>query len=262
MKIRKILLIILALSFFVLPLMAETESFDFKEYLLSYPKIVMDAPQFYLKEKPELIASFALGTLALYTLDYPITETAMKLNDEGKLNDVYSIVGGFGEAKYVFPALGVTALGAHLFDADELLDISMVSLKSAVLSSAATYTIKTIAQRGRPLESIDKKFLGLDFDLGGDNKSFPSGHSTLVWSIAPILAAHYPDSAWVKYLVYSLAGAVSFSRVAQGEHWASDVFAGAVIGYSTAQLCLKDKAQIRLIISEYGSIVAGFSSSF
>lgn len=257
---RRLTFTLLGLAFLVSPLVAE--DFDYKEYLLSYPKTVMDAPQFYFKEKPELIASLAFGTLALYTLDYPITETAMKLNDEGKINDIYSVVGDFGEAKYVFPALGVTALGAHLFDADELLDASLMSLKSAVLSSAATYTLKTIVQRGRPSESIDKEFLGLGFDLSGDNKSFPSGHSTLVWSIAPVVAAHYPDSAWVKYLVYSLASVVSFSRVAQGEHWASDVFAGAVIGYSTAQLCLKDKDQIRLIISEDGNIIVGFSSSF
>lgn len=259
---RRLILILLGLSFLILPLVAETEGFVLKEYLLSYPKTVMDAPQFYFKEKPELIASLAFGTLALYTLDYPISDNAMKLNDEGTINDVYTVVGSFGEAKYVFPALGVTVLGAYLMDANELLDVSLMSLKSAMLSSAATYTLKTIVQRGRPSESINKEFVGLGFDLSGDNKSFPSGHSTLVWSIAPVVVAHYPDSAWVKYLAYSLAGAVSFSRVAQGEHWASDVFAGAVIGYSTAQLCLKDKPQIRLIISEDGSIIAGFSSSF
>ncbi|HHV37265.1 MAG TPA: phosphatase PAP2 family protein [Candidatus Cloacimonetes bacterium] len=261
MKSRRLILTLLALFFLVLPLMAEGESFDFKSYILSYPKSVVHAPKYFVQEKPELIALFALGTGGLYFLDKQIANS-VSCDESGRMNDVYTIVSGFGDAKYVFPALGATALSAYLLDADELLDMSLMSLKSAVLSSAATYTLKTVIRRGRPEEQRGEKFIGFGFDISKREKSFPSGHSTLAWSIAPVIAAHYPDQAWVKPLVYSLAGVVSFSRLAQDKHWASDVFAGALIGYSTAQLCLKDKPQLTFTILEDGSFIAGFSSSF
>lgn len=258
---RKLIITLLALSFLALPLKAEVESIVFKDYLASYPQSVLHAPKFYVQEKPELVALFALGTGGLYFIDKQIANS-VSCDESGRMNDVYAVVSGFGDAKYVFPALGATALSAYILDADELLDMSLVSIKSAVLSSAATYTLKTVIRRGLPEEQRGEKFIGLGFGISKREKSFPSGHSTLAWSIAPVIAAYYPDQAWVKPLVYTLAGAVSFSRLAQDKHWASDVFAGALIGYSAAQLCLKDKPQLTLTILEDGSFIAGFTSSF
>ncbi|HOH46365.1 MAG TPA: phosphatase PAP2 family protein, partial [Candidatus Cloacimonadota bacterium] len=76
--------------------------------------------------------------------------------------------------------------------------------------------------------------------------SFPSGHSMLVWSIAPIVADQYRETRWVPVLAYSLASLTSLSRVYDDKHWSSDVFAGALIGYLAGKLTLASTPRFSL----------------
>lgn len=64
--------------------------------------------------------------------------------------------------------------------------------------------------------------------------SFPSEHATAAWAIAGVFAHEYPGTL-PKLLSYSLASAISFSRVRAGQHFPSDVFVGSVLGYLIAQ---------------------------
>jgi undecaprenyl-diphosphatase len=65
--------------------------------------------------------------------------------------------------------------------------------------------------------------------------SFPSGHTTIAFACATVLAAAVPRAA---PLLYLLALAIGFSRVYVGVHWPLDVVAGAAIGIATALLLL------------------------
>jgi len=62
------------------------------------------------------------------------------------------------------------------------------------------------------------------------NSSFPSGHALFTWSMASVIAHEYPR-AWVKWLAYGTATAVSVTRFSGREHFLSDVMVGSVIGY-------------------------------
>jgi membrane-associated phospholipid phosphatase len=64
---------------------------------------------------------------------------------------------------------------------------------------------------------------------GSDQLSFPSGHSADTFTFATVVA-HYYGWKWGAS-AYGLAGLVALSRVELGKHWASDVVAGAAIGY-------------------------------
>lgn len=64
--------------------------------------------------------------------------------------------------------------------------------------------------------------------------SFPSGHAIAAFSLATIFADRYPRPRWHRYLAFGLAGVVGFSRLPLEAHYASDVFAGAVLGYTIA----------------------------
>jgi membrane-associated phospholipid phosphatase len=64
--------------------------------------------------------------------------------------------------------------------------------------------------------------------------SFPSGHTIAAFSIATIFADRYPKPRWHRWVAYGLAGLVGFSRVPLQAHYPSDVFAGAVLGYTIA----------------------------
>ena len=63
-----------------------------------------------------------------------------------------------------------------------------------------------------------------------DGQSMPSDHSILVWSFAHVVASRY-NGIVTKLIVYSLATSVSASRVMAREHFPSDVFVGAALGY-------------------------------
>ena len=61
--------------------------------------------------------------------------------------------------------------------------------------------------------------------------SFPSGHATVSFACATVLALAVPRLAWP---LYALAVLISFSRVYVGVHYPFDVLAGAVLGVAIA----------------------------
>jgi membrane-associated phospholipid phosphatase len=66
----------------------------------------------------------------------------------------------------------------------------------------------------------------LDF-VGG----WPSGHMANTMAAATTIAQISHDNFWVKFGVYAYAALMSFG-ISIYDHWASDVVAGALIGYA------------------------------
>lgn len=67
---------------------------------------------------------------------------------------------------------------------------------------------------------------------GSNRASFPSGHATAAFAVATMQSRFHPDQAPFWYLGASL---ISYSRVRLHRHYAHDVLAGAVLGYSVAR---------------------------
>lgn len=67
---------------------------------------------------------------------------------------------------------------------------------------------------------------------GGSN-SFPSGHTASAFALATILSL-YSKNRLVGILCFILAVAAGYSRIYLGQHFFTDVFAGAVIGVMAA----------------------------
>ena len=67
-----------------------------------------------------------------------------------------------------------------------------------------------------------------------NNQSFPSGHASQAFAVATAIAENYP-SWWVQTLCYGGAGLVGYARIEQNAHYTSDVFAGALLGWSVAR---------------------------
>jgi len=68
------------------------------------------------------------------------------------------------------------------------------------------------------------------FGAGG----FPSGHTLAAFSVATVFSERYRNHRWVKWVAYTGAGAIAFSRITKQAHFPSDVFVGAALGYATA----------------------------
>jgi len=85
--------------------------------------------------------------------------------------------------------------------------------------------LKPIAGRNRP----NSHEPGGEFFDGG--ASFPSGHAIASWALASVVANEYGRTIWVPVVAYGLASVVSTARFASQQHFASDIFAGAAMGW-------------------------------
>lgn len=102
-------------------------------------------------------------------------------------------------------------------------------------AGAATETIKILVRRERPGIS-DGLYVFRAFGDGlfhGSPFGLPSGHTSVAFGAATILARLAPRAAGVWYL---LAAGTAWTRLAQGAHFLSDVVAGAVIGYLVSRM--------------------------
>ena len=71
----------------------------------------------------------------------------------------------------------------------------------------------------------------------GSDHSFPSGHSATAFFGATLLAKEYGENyPWIAVGGYAIAGTTAVLRMANNQHWASDVFMGAGIGIASAEM--------------------------
>jgi membrane-associated phospholipid phosphatase len=97
-----------------------------------------------------------------------------------------------------------------------------------------TLILKRIIGRGRPMHLLDTGLFGLKANfLDWDYQSFPSGHSTTIFAAAMVTGF---ISARLLYPALVVAAVVAISRIALGDHYPSDVVAGAIVGILGAYL--------------------------
>lgn len=88
-------------------------------------------------------------------------------------------------------------------------------------------TALTAALGGAILSSLFKAVFDRPRPDGGTSHSFPSGHATVVFAIAFVLARRFPR---FRFAAYFGAAAIAATRVLLNKHYPSDVLAGAALG--------------------------------
>ncbi len=116
----------------------------------------------------------------------------------------------------------VVGLATHNARARET---GLLSVEALIGSSIVVTVIKDVTQRGRPTAGDSR---GQFFTAGS---SFPSGHSSGIWSLATVVASEYHDHRLVQIAAYGIATAVSLSRITGQNHYPSDVLVGSAIGF-------------------------------
>lgn len=115
-------------------------------------------------------------------------------------------------------------------DDSEFRQIGFEIGESAIYSGMITGILKYSLGRWRPYKKNGPATYS-PLKLGSnDYLSLPSGHATLAFSLATVLSSH-TDNNWLKALFYAPAILTTASRVYHHQHWTSDVFLGASIGY-------------------------------
>lgn len=93
--------------------------------------------------------------------------------------------------------------------------------------------LKEITQRTRPSGVGPGTAFNDTFFRGGS--SFPSGHATGAFAVATVIAQRYKSRRWVPFAAYGVATAISLSRISTKNHFPSDVFVGATLGFAIAR---------------------------
>jgi membrane-associated phospholipid phosphatase len=102
--------------------------------------------------------------------------------------------------------------------------------EAVALGTLSSQAFKLLIGRERPGETDSPHRFG----HGGD--SFPSGHTTVAFAAAQVLADEMPQEQWGwKVFAYGLAGATAYARLDSNAHWLSDTVAGAALGISTGR---------------------------
>lgn len=141
--------------------------------------------------------------------------------------------------------VGLYGLG-RLQSNDHLRETGVLAGEAMINSAITDTVLKYSFGRERPLEGDGKGH----FFRGG--QSFPSEHSALAWSFASVLSSEYPG--WLtKTLAYGGASAVSLARVTGKQHFPSDVFVGATLGYLTGKYVYKSRHDGELGGENYGT---------
>jgi len=246
MRITSIIIVCLILLTASFASAAENDSY-FRDYIVSYPHTVGKAISAPLNwETSDWLK--AGGVIAICGSLYLLDEEIRDFIQDNRTDSGDNILTGFkqfGEGKYMIPAMGATILAGCLTGSEKTTDTGLLCLKSFILAESVTQGLKIATQRQRPDKENGNQFWN-NSSFIINNNAFPSGHATLVWSLAPILAHQYRNMGWVPPVAYSIAALTSYSRLNDDKHWASDVFFGAVIGYVSAKLVLADTPVLTL----------------
>lgn len=126
-------------------------------------------------------------------------------------------------------AVGISAAllaGGLVFRDPQVRDTGRDAIEASVISAVLVNAVlKPVVGRERPYDSGGETV----FHPFSSNASFPSGHTTEAFAVASVVAMR--SEGWVVPTVaYTVASLVGVSRVSQSAHFASDVFAGAVLG--------------------------------
>ena len=171
----------------------------------------------------------------MFTIDAPLSYYLLNHTPPGVLRELFRVVEGFGNG------LGVLLLAVAMFQLDPLRRACIPWLLLVSLGAGGVANlIKSLVTRHRPsvcrFEAVDS-FVGF-----GDNtrllhegaaNAFPSGHTATAVALAFALTAIYPSA---RNLFWFAAISVACQRVAHGAHFASDVFTGALVGWTCAYL--------------------------
>lgn len=125
---------------------------------------------------------------------------------------------------------------------EQSLRYGLQSATALIAATALTYGLKYSVQRQRPFIG-HPEYQPYSTDT---SPSFPSGHTSLAFETATTLSIEYPK--WYVIIPsYAWAGAVGYSRIHLGEHYPSDVLAGALVGAASAYISYEGNKWLRKV---------------
>ncbi len=151
-------------------------------------------------------------TFTVYQFEDP--EGAAAALNKGAWNSLSDFGNIWGDLRVQAPlALGAWGIGSWT-DSREMAGLGYDLSRGLLLSYGTTSLLKVSFQRTRP---------------NGDNYSFPSGHTAAAFTTAGVVSRRY--GGWAGGITIGLGVLTGMGRMEDMKHYASDVAAGATIGW-------------------------------
>ena len=217
----------------------------FKSYFILFGSTLKQefTKPFHMKKKDwGKLGMFTLASVAVGFADEPVQKQALKFranNPQGvKVSKYISSFGGL----YEFYGLGALGAYSFIFKNQKLKTTTLLATQAYLTGGIIESVLKYLTGRTRPSfyspnVEAEPTFKGpfgnlsKDYQGGRSNSSFPSGHATVAFAAATVYAMEYKSTVWVPILSYTLATAISASRITENKHWLTDVFVGSALGY-------------------------------
>ena len=198
------------------------------------------------------VGEFALIEGGLFLLDEPIQRFALDLrNHNPGVRNISKYVTRFGGPYEAYILAGMGVYG-FIFKSEKIKTTTLLATQAYITGGLMESLLKFLSGRERPF-SLDStkiqsepKFHGPFYSAGKDengkklNTSFPSGHTTVAFAAATVFAMEYRNRPWVPIIAYTAATLIGLSRITENKHWATDVLAGAALGYLTGRLVVNN----------------------
>ncbi len=189
------------------------------------------------EEYDEVLLAVGVASAATYLFS---------LGDETLRNEVIKTTPDFDKVKF-FNELGnvktmgmVSGIvyGIGLFSEDsKIRETGRLLVESLVWSGSLNMLLRHSFGRYRPYNERGNGLFSF-WQTHNDFQSFPSGHTTVAFSMATVLSFQI-DRWWAYPLFYGLAGCTGATRIYLDQHWLSDVLFGAALGYAGGRLLLR-----------------------
>jgi hypothetical protein len=181
-----------------------------------------------MEKKSALITLGIIGAgAAIYSQDEKIRSYFQDRRTSSR-DDISDVAANFGDGLYDLGFLAVYGGSGYFIGNEKMQETALLSLESFIAANTVGTAAKIGFGRSRPYTG-DGNARFSPFSTDTDHTAMPSGHTINAFSIASVFAEEYENPV-VDVIAYGLASMVGIQRIYSDKHWASDVFAGAVIG--------------------------------
>jgi undecaprenyl-diphosphatase len=139
-------------------------------------------------------------------------------------------------SKSVYPlslATPISFFAIGLINKDKKLQQQSYRIAGAlIINTAITQAMKYTFNRNRPYQDYPTIIFPNNIE---NDASFPSGHTSTAFALATSVSMQY-KKWYIVVPAYAWAASVGYSRMYLGEHYPTDVLAGAAIGIGSAYL--------------------------
>lgn len=205
--------------------------------LPKFPALQLRLPHYVtpqlIKTSAIAVISISLWSVTYEHLDEPMREASIRYKPSAitKTADLFEPL---GRQKYLAPLAGLAIVGGIATRDVKMRQAGIISMGSLLTNAVITHSLKRAFQRHRPSATNDNDVF--DGPLKKTrNTSFPSSHTSTAFTVATSFATVYHNHKYIPPIAYGLATLVGLSRIQHNAHWATDVLAGAAVGYLSAK---------------------------